>query len=114
VSSVFWCLLNEDILKRVPIVGFKSGRGVGREIKDGDRGGSSGRVSSLAVLSHHIDVTRKSKGSAEAGSRTPSTSPTRITLLDRGAHTGGAHSIGYNHDFSTYSPPFEFSIMMFG
>lgn len=55
MSSVFWCLLDEDIL----VVGLKDGRGVGKETKDKDGVGSSGRVSSRAVLSHHIDATEQ-------------------------------------------------------
>ena len=60
MSSVFWCLLSDDILEEVEL---ENGRGVRREIAErGRRGGSTGRVRSLAVrLSHHIDVTGKVK-----------------------------------------------------
>lgn len=55
MSSVFWYLLNEDIL----VAGLKNGRSVGKETKGEDKSGSPGRVSSLAVLSHHIDATEQ-------------------------------------------------------
>lgn len=56
MSSVFWCLFDDDIPKEMAIGGFKSGRNVGREIVERGRGrGGTGRVSGL-VLSHHIDV----------------------------------------------------------
>jgi hypothetical protein len=62
VSSVFWCLFDDDILKDVPILGSKSGRCVRGEIRERDKeGGGTGRVRSLVVLSHRIDVTTQLK-----------------------------------------------------
>lgn len=62
MSSVFWCLLDEDILKRVPIIGFGRGRELRKEMVDrGKESGSVGRVRGLAVLSRHIDVTGQVK-----------------------------------------------------
>lgn len=56
MSSVFWCLFGDDILKLVLIVGFKNGWDALRDIMERESGGGgTGRVRSL-VLSHHIDV----------------------------------------------------------
>ena len=58
VSSVFWCLFDDDIL--VPTRRFEKGRVVRGEIKDRDKaGGSAGRVRSLVILSHRIGVTEQ-------------------------------------------------------
>ena len=59
MSSAFWFLLDEDILKKVPVIGFGGCR---EEIVSGDKqGGSLGRARGLTVLSHHIDVIVQAK-----------------------------------------------------
>ena len=57
MSSAFWYLFDEDILKGVP-----SGWGVRKERKDeGEGNGSLGRVSTLVVLNRHIGMTGQGK-----------------------------------------------------
>lgn len=74
MSSVFWFLLDIDILKRVLGIGFESCGELRKEIVDGDKGGSPGRVRRFTALSHHIDVTeqvkiRQNKAAPLAGCR---------------------------------------------
>ena len=79
MSSVFRCLLDDDITREMAIVGLKDGRDVRREIVESGRGeGGTDRVSGL-VLSHHIDVTNRKEDLVDkttlAGPHGPPTSP---------------------------------------
>ena len=62
MSSTFWYLFDEDILKGISSGGPKNGRGVRKErIDEGGGNGNLGRVSALAVLNHHIGMTGQGK-----------------------------------------------------